>query len=94
MNHPKDVGKFSKSARAILQRLGWIAFDRVLKLQFRQQYQEALEVLCETMQNPDREREVVWKRLSKLRASGRPAPEHIPTLIELERITREAGGTA
>jgi hypothetical protein len=26
--------------------------------------------------------------------SGWPTPEHIPTLIELERITREAGGTA
>ncbi len=94
LNHPKDVGNFPKGARDVLHRLERIAFDRLLKLQFRQQYQEALEVLCETMQNPDREREVVWKRLSKLKTSGRPAPEHLPTLIKLERITRETGGTA
>lgn len=94
LNPRKDMGNFSKGARAILHKLERVAFDRLLKLQFRQQYREALEVLCETMQNPDREREVVWKKLSKLKTSGRPTPEHIPTLIELERITREAGGTA
>jgi len=70
------------------------AFERIIEPQLRRQYQQALEVLCVEMQNPDREREVVWKKLSKLRTSGRPAPEHIPTMIELERITRETGGTA
>ena len=63
------MGNFSKGARAILHKLERVAFDRLLKLQFRQQYREALEVLCETMQNPDREREVVWKKLSNSRFS-------------------------
>ncbi len=94
MNHSKDKSNSSKSARDVLQRLRHIAADRSVKLRFHQQYQEALEMLCETMQNPDREREVVWEQVGKLKKSGRPAPRHIPTLIELERITREAGGTA
>ncbi|MCP4535870.1 MAG: HEAT repeat domain-containing protein [Chloroflexi bacterium] len=94
MDHSKDTGNFSDGAWAVLDHLARMAADRVIKLRFRPQYQEALEVLCETMQNHDREREVVWKQISKLKRSGSPTPEHIPTLIELERITREAGGTA
>jgi hypothetical protein len=70
-----------------------VAFDRHLKRSLRQQYQAALEALCDEMENRDRERKVVGEKLSKLRGSGRPAPEHIPTMIKLERITREAGGT-
>lgn len=94
MNAPKVEGKFLKSARDVVQRLARCAADRLIKRQLQQQYQEMLEVLCETMRDPDREREVVEEQVSKLRGSGRPAPRHIPTLIELERITREAGGTA
>ncbi len=94
MNHPKDLDKFSEGARAVLHKLTRMTIDREIKLQFHPQYQEALKVLCETMQNPDREREVVWEQVSKLKRSGRPAPRHIPTLIKLERITRKAGGTA
>lgn len=60
----------------------------------QQQCQEALQTLCETMKEPDREREVVWEQLSDLRTSGSPGREHVTTLIELERITRESGGTA
>ena len=69
-------------------------FERVIEPLLRQQYQEALEALCAEMQNPDREREIVPQRVSKLLTSGHAAPEHIPTLIKLERITREVGGTA
>ena len=94
VNAPRDEDKFPKIAREIVQKLARHAADRVIKLQFQQQYQEMLEVLCETMQDPDREREVVREQAGKLRGSGRPAPRHIPTLIKLERITREAGGTA
>ena len=46
------------------------------------------------MHNPDREREVVWQLISKVNTSGLPAPEHVPALINLERTTREVGGTA
>jgi hypothetical protein len=67
-----------KEIRAILQR----------------QYQEALEALCETMRDPDRERKAVREQLSDLQTSGIPASKHIPMLIELERITRETGGDA
>lgn len=67
-----------KEIRAVLQR----------------QYQEALETLCETMKDPDRERKVIWEQLIDLQTSGIPDPSHIPTLIELERITRETGGDA
>ena len=61
---------------------------------FQRQYQEALETLCETMKNPDRERKATLEQLSDLQSSGIPDPSHIPTLIELERITRETGGDA
>jgi len=67
-----------KEIRAILQR----------------QYQEALEALCETMRDPDRERKAVREQLSDLRTAGIPDPSHIPMLIELEGITRETGGDA
>jgi hypothetical protein len=66
------------------------AFERIIEPQLRRQYQQALEALCAEMQNPHRERAVVSQRTTRLVTSGRPAPEHIPTLIELERITREA----
>jgi hypothetical protein len=69
-------------------------FERLIEPLLRQQYQEALEALCAEMQNPDRERKTVSQRVSKLLTSGHAAPEHISTLIELERITREVGGTA
>jgi hypothetical protein len=69
-------------------------FDRQVKAQLRQQYGEALRELQAVMQNPDREQESVWNLISKVRTSGLPAPEHIPALIELERITRQIGGTA
>jgi hypothetical protein len=70
------------------------AFERIIEPQLRRQYQQALEALCAEMQNPHRERAVVSQRTTRLVTSGWPSPEHIPTLIELERITREAGGTA
>jgi hypothetical protein len=69
-------------------------FDRVVAPQLRRRYQGALEALCAEMRTLNRERQVVWNRLTDLKTSGSPVPEHIPTLIELERITREAGGTA
>lgn len=69
-------------------------FDRQVKAQLRQQYGEALCELHAVMQNTDRERETVWNLISKVRTSGLPAPEHIPALIELERTTRQTGGTA
>jgi hypothetical protein len=65
-----------------------------IRVILRRQYQESLETLRETMKNPDRERDVVWAQLSDLQTSGIPDPEHVPTLIELERVTREVGGTA
>ncbi len=58
----------------------------------RQGYQQALETLCETMKNPDRDRDVVREQLGDLKSSGRPMETHIPTLMKLERITRETGG--
>jgi hypothetical protein len=70
------------------------AFERLIEPRLRQQYQEGLKALYVEMQNPHRERKVVSQLITKLHTSGRPAPEHIPTLIELERITRAAGGTA
>lgn len=70
------------------------AFKRLIEPQLRRQYQQALEALRVKMQKPRREREDVWKKLTKLETSGDPALEHIPSLIELERTTREAGGTA
>ncbi|MBL7183368.1 MAG: hypothetical protein ISS50_02845 [Anaerolineae bacterium] len=69
-------------------------FDRHVKAQLRVQYSQALRDLHAEMHNPDREREVVWQLISKVNTSGLPAPEHIPALIELERTTREVGGTA
>lgn len=69
-------------------------FDRHVKAQLRVQYGQALRDLHAEMQNPDREREVVWRLISKVNTSGLPAPEHIPALIGLERTTREVGGTA
>lgn len=68
--------------------------DRMIGAQLRWQYQQALEALCVEMRNPQRERAVVWQRVAELETKGYPAPEHIPALVELERITREAGGTA
>lgn len=68
--------------------------DEAIVQRLMQQYQGALEELCAEMKILDRERRVVQDLVTKLETSGRPAPEHIPTLIELERITREAGGTA
>ncbi|MFQ5812174.1 MAG: hypothetical protein ACE5I2_03125 [Anaerolineae bacterium] len=69
-------------------------FDRHVKAQLRVQYGQALRDLHAEMHNPDREREVVWRLISKVETSGLPAPEHIPALIDLERTTREVGGTA
>ncbi len=66
----------------------------IVQPQLRRQYQQALEALCTEMKNPHRERKTVWQRIGQLETSGLPLPEHIPTLIELERIAREAGGTA
>lgn len=96
MDNLNDEHNLPDDVKAILHLLetDQAAFERIIEPQLRRQYQQALEALCAEMQNPDREREVVWKKLSSLETSGRPAPEHIPTLIELERITREAGGTA
>jgi len=70
------------------------AFARLIEPQMQRQYQQALEALLAEMQNPHRERKVVSQRITKLCTSGKPAPEHIPTLIEVERVTREVGGTA
>ena len=96
MDNLNDEHDLPDDVKAILHLLetDQAAFERIIEPQLRRQYQQALEALCVEIQNPDREREVVWKKLSKLRTSGRPAPEHIPTMIELERITRETGGTA
>ncbi len=69
-------------------------FDQHVKAQLRVQYDQALRDLHAEMRNPDREREVVWQLISKVNTSGLPAPEHVPALIELERTTREVGGTA
>ena len=69
-------------------------FRRIVQPRLRRQYQQALEALCVEMRNPGRERKAVWERRGQLETSGSPSPEHIPTLIELERITRETGGTA
>ena len=96
MDNLNDEHDLPDDVKAILHLLetDQAAFERIIEPKLRRQYQQALEVLCVEMKNPDREREVVWKKLSKLKTSGRPAPEHIPTMIELERITRETGGTA
>lgn len=69
-------------------------FDQHVKVQLRVQYSQALRALHAEMHNPDREREVVWRLISKVNTSGLPAPEHIPVLIDLECTTREVGGTA
>ena len=71
-----------------------IAFERLIAPRMRQQYQRALEALCVVMQDPQRTRETVREHLHAWLSSGRPAPQHIPALAELERITREAGGAA
>lgn len=86
---PNDVG-------AILHLLDTnpTVFERLIEPRLRRQYQEALEALCAEMKNLHRERAVVSQRIIKLVTSGRPAPEHIPTLAELERIARQVGGTA
>jgi hypothetical protein len=91
-----DKNNLPDGVKTILHLLktGPAALDRILGPQMRRQYQQALDALCAEMQNPRRERALVSQRITKLVTSGRPAPEHIPTLIELERITREAGGTA
>lgn len=96
MDNLNDEHDLPDDVKAILHLLetDQAAFERIIEPQLRRQYQQALEVLCAEMKNPDREREVVWQKLSKLKTSGRPAPEHIPTMVELERITRETGGTA
>lgn len=70
------------------------AFERLIEPRLRQQYHKALGALHTEMQNPHRERATVSRRITQLVTSGRPAPEHIPALIELERTAREAGGTA
>jgi len=70
------------------------AFERFFEPQLRRQYHDALEALQIEMQNPQRERKAVWSLLTALETSGRPAPQHILALVELERITRETGGTA
>lgn len=70
------------------------AFERLIAPRLQQQYQRALEALCLVMQDPQRKREVVREHLNAWLTSGRPALQHIPALVELERITREAGGTA
>lgn len=69
-------------------------FDRHIEAQLRQQYGAALQELRTVMQNPDREREVVWKLITGVHTSGPPALEHIPALIELECTARQVGGTA
>ena len=69
-------------------------FDRYIEAQLRKQYHEALRDLHAVVQNPDREREAVWKLISRVQTSDWPTPEHVTALIELERITREIGGTA
>ena len=91
-----DKHRLPDGAQAILKLLETdpAAFERIIEPQLRRQYQQALEALHAEMQNPHRERAAVSQRITKLLTSGRPAPEHIPALIELERITREAGGTA
>ena len=70
------------------------AFDRLIVPRLHKQYQQALEALCVVMQNPNRERKVVREHITAWLTSGQPAPQHIPTLAELERVTRERGGTA
>lgn len=70
------------------------AFERLIAPRLHQRYQQALEALCVVLQNPRREREVVREHLRVWLTSGPPAPQHIATLVELERITRERGGTA
>lgn len=92
----KDKGKPTGISKAMLRLLKMdpAALERVLEPQMRRQYQQALEALGAEVRNPDRERQNVSQRITQLLTSGRPAPEHIPTLTELERITREAGGTA
>ena len=96
MNDLNDARDLPDDVKAILRLLetDQVAFERAIEPQLRRQYQQALEALCVEMQNPHRERATVSRRITRLETSGRPAPEHIPTLIELERITREAGGTA
>jgi len=69
-------------------------FDRYIEARLRKQYGEALRELRAVMQNPDREREAVWKLITRVQTSGWPTPEHVPALIELERMARETGGTA
>jgi len=80
-------------------RMRWTGMDentfwRIVQPRLRCQYQQALEALCAEMRNPARERKAVWERIGQLETSGSPSPEHIPALIELERIARETGGTA
>ncbi|MCP4541314.1 MAG: hypothetical protein GY832_29640 [Chloroflexi bacterium] len=95
MNNINDDHDLSDDVKAVrhFAETDPVALNHHLELLFRQQYQVALEALCDEMGNRDREQKVVLEKLSKLQGSGRPAPEHIPTLIALERITREAGGT-
>jgi len=70
------------------------AFERLIEPIMHRQYQAALAALRAGMENPARERKAVWGLLTALETSGRPAPQHIPALVELERIARETGGTA
>ncbi|MEA3396111.1 MAG: hypothetical protein U9R05_01450 [Chloroflexota bacterium] len=70
------------------------AFDRLIVPRLHKQYQQALEALCVVMQNPKRERKAVREHITAWLTSGQPAPQHIPTLAELERVTRKRGGAA
>ncbi len=67
---------------------------RLIKPILQKQYGNALAALYPVMQNRDRTRKEVSEALSGLHKNGSPAPQHIPALIELERVTRETGGTA
>lgn len=68
-------------------------FDNYVTVKLREQYDAGLQELNTVMQNPKRKREDVYKVMSEVRHSGTPALEHLPSLMALERTTREAGGS-
>lgn len=69
------------------------AFESLVAPVLHRQYQQALEALCAVMQDPGRERGTVTEALHAVLGSGRAAPQHIPGLVEVERVAREMGGT-
>ena len=69
-------------------------FDNYIQAELRRQYVTALQELNKMMQNPERNKDEVLSLSSKVSYPGKPTVEDLSALIELERHTRQARGTA